>query len=233
MKRFSQSSLIVIIGIVLLVLAPAACVTATSPGEACGFFGIWSSDTQLCYVKDFSTTCAPLYDMYAFTGTNFQDVSDWDMVGCGYPPGEEPEETPEVTPEVTPEATPEATPISYVIIDPERGSEHLGQGVDFGYEAQTCDGRCRIALSALTGAAKRALTSAPGKVVGKSYVQIFDQSGSLDYGNFTLCLSARGADAPAFYRLGGGNGWVYMGGYWKGNQFCMRGTMSGNYILVD
>jgi len=163
--------------------------------------------------------------MYAFTGTNFVDMSDWEIVGCGYLPGEEPEETPEVTPV--------ATPNSYVIIDPERGSEQLGQGAGFGYEAQTCDGRCRIAQSALTGVGKRALGSAPGQVIGKTYVQIFDQSGNLDYGEFSLCLPAKGADAPAFYRLGGGNTWTYMGGYWRGNQFCMSGTMSGNYILVD
>lgn len=234
MKRFLRSNPILVIGIVLLALAPSACIPPSTPEQACLYFGdvmdpeadtIWSDETDLCYLMDSTSACYPQYALFEFTGTDFLDISQWTMVGCGYLPGEEPEPTPE--------ATPKATPQSHVIIDPERGSEKLGQGAGFGYEALTCDGRCRIALSDLTGAGKRALNSAPGQVIGKNYVQIFDQSGNLDYGYFTLCLYAKGADAPAFYRLGGGNSWVYMGGFWKGNQFCMAGTMSGNYILTD
>ena len=120
-----------------------------------------------------------------------------------------------------------------VIRDPLRGSQKTGGGSDFSYEANTCDGGCRVDQYTLTGPAKNALSALDGKVVGKTFVQIKDKNGNLDYGDFTLCLQSMGAKNPAFFRYGGGNSWSYMGGYLKGSKVCMAGTMSGNYVLVD
>ena len=87
--------------------------------------------------------------------------------------------------------------------------------------------------SNLTGAAIRSLGSLTGKILGKTYVQIRDDDGNLTSGDFKLCLQAKGAKNPYFFRFGGGKAWNPVGGYWNGARFCMNGTSSGNFVLVD
>lgn len=119
------------------------------------------------------------------------------------------------------------------IKDPNRGEANLGDGISFQYENQTCANGCDITKFGLTGAAKNALGSLKGKVLGKTYVQIRDDDGNLVSGDFKLCYYAKGAANPYFFRYGGSKSWSPFGGYWNGNNFCMSGTTSGNYVLVD
>ena len=114
-----------------------------------------------------------------------------------------------------------------------RGESNLGNGTSFEHESQTCVNGCQVSKSALTGAANSALGSLDGKVLGKTYIQIRDNNGNLTSGDFKLCFQAKGTSNPYFYRFGGGKSWTPMGGYWNGNQFCMSGSASGNYVLVD
>jgi hypothetical protein len=183
--------------------------------------GYWVAASQQCYLKIYPSF--PDYDMFvSIYGTcsgyyGFQTVIDgfggieFLLIGCfggGSSNGN-------------------------VFTDPLAGQQNLGDGAGFGYDANTCDGKCSISRHGLTPAAKNALGELPGKVIGKTFVQIKDKNGDLDIGNFTLCLPAKSANTPAFYRFVGSGNWSYIGGYWKGDQFCMAGTMSGNYVLVD
>jgi len=215
-----------------------------SPGEECALEissfskmdqgSFFDPETQRCYIRYFynsnnstkgnyfgkQNSCYPDFNVRQAVWTNnIFDIKSktnlpwfWQELGCMGGPSNQSDN---------------------VIKDPLRGNHDTGAGGSFGYEAQTCAGACRIDQHALTGKAKNALGALDGKVVGKTYVQIKDKNGTLDYGNFTLCLQAMGAKNPAFFRYGGGNTWSYMGGYLKGAQFCMVGTMSGNYVLVD
>jgi hypothetical protein len=125
------------------------------------------------------------------------------------------------------------TPHKGPIKDPNQGSVNLGNGVSFSYERNTCAGSCSITKFGITGVAKRDLGSVPGKVKGKTYVQIWDGDKSLISGEFTLCMNARGLKNPYYFRWAGKDNWQPMGGYWKGDNFCMAGTYSGNYVLAD
>jgi hypothetical protein len=119
------------------------------------------------------------------------------------------------------------------IKDPNQGSVKLGDGISFSYERKTCAGSCSITKFGLTGVAKRDLGSVPGKVIGKTYVQIWDGDKTLTSGDFTLCMYAKGAKNPYFFRWAGKDNWQPMGGYWKGDNFCMAGSYSGNYVLAN
>ena len=119
------------------------------------------------------------------------------------------------------------------IKDPNQGSAKLGGGVQFNYERGTCGNGCNITKFGVTAPAKRALGSLDGKVMNKSYVQIKDDNGALVSGEFSLCFYAKGAKNPNFFRWAGGNTWTPMGGFWEGNNFCMNGNYSGNYVMVD
>ena len=117
------------------------------------------------------------------------------------------------------------------ITSPTGGYEYLFPST-FTYDPGTCEGRCRVVTTTITGDAKAALGDLPGKVIGKAYVQILDLEGNPTTGNFKLCLKAKNAKNPAFFRYTS-SGWQYFGGYPSGKKFCMNGYMSGNYVLVD
>lgn len=175
----------------------------------------WDSEHRECWLRTNveGSTCYPAYEVWGVEGYKDGDILIWHWVerGC-----------------VLHYHRPEVT-----IVDPLMGTHMFPNGGKFKHEPLTCEGRCRIAVYALTDAAKRALGDAPGAVIGRAYIQIFDEFGDVDYGEFTFCLPHFARENLAFYRLGGGNQWTYLGGYHDGRNFCMSGTMSGNYILVD
>lgn len=123
-----------------------------------------------------------------------------------------------------------------VFKDPSYGFHYINKpsAGTFEYEWRTCAGVCRIEVHALIPKASEKLEEAPGRVLGKGYIQILDGFGNVDYGDFTFCLPAKGAKSPAFFRFGAGRQWhPVLGGHWDINLYCMRGDASGNYILVD
>ena len=119
--------------------------------------------------------------------------------------------------------------------DPSMGFHVLNNGPGtFEYEWRTCTYLCRLNAHGLTERATELLEEAPGKVLDKTYIQIFDEFGKAGFGDFTFCLPAKGAKNPTWFRLGAYHQWYpIIGGHWEINTYCMQGEMSGNYILVD
>lgn len=227
----SLTVMIVLIAVGLSAIPAQAQSIYLTPAEECymdmifslGSFdrgSFWDSGTQRCYIRysdgmGMNSICYPGFNTFqavtltAASPRNSGSVWFWDYMGCTTFDGH-----------------------GNLIIDPNKGNADLGGGATFGYEADTCDGKCQISRYGLTPPAKNALGNLPGKVIGKSYIQIRDKSGDLDFGEFTFCLPAKNAKNPAFYRYTGNGNWSYKGGWWKGDQFCMFGTMSGNYVLI-
>ncbi len=102
---------------------------------------------------------------------------------------------------------------------------------DFGFSNGACNGICKISTTKLTPNAMRALDKLPGKVMKKAFVTILDDGKELDKGPFELCFRADPNKNPAFFRYNGKE-WVYYGGGWSGNQFCLYGDISGNYAMI-
>lgn len=235
MKRKIILLLTVILGVVLLAglvsfEARAAEEEEPTPEEVCreaikdlvdagiDMGSFWEEDLDECWLRTSveGSSCYPAFEVWEVNYYFIDSVQywEWDSLGCiaryNHPTDS--------------------------FKDPSYGFHYLNKpsGGTFEYEPRTCAGLCRIAVHALTIHAKEMLEEAPGRVLGKGYIQILDAFGQVDYGDFTFCLPAKGAKNPAFFRLGAGRQWYQItNGHWDINLYCMRGDMSGNYILVD
>ncbi|MBN2043733.1 MAG: hypothetical protein JW757_01835 [Anaerolineales bacterium] len=212
----------------------ARAVSITTPQESCQFAlntpgftflpgSHYNAANEQCilgwtYEKDgYTNYCYPQLDIYQVVWGEMPIVGDknglpttswyWEFVGCAGS--------------------------GHFIKDPNQGSANLGNGYEFNYERETCANGCNVTKFGITAPAKRALGSLSGTVVNKTYVQIRDDDGMPVSGEFSLCFYAKGAENPHFFRWAGGDNWTHMGGFWKGDNFCMGGNYSGNYVLVE
>lgn len=200
-----------------------------TPGESChemikilqeskiDMGSFWEEDLNECWLRTSveGSTCYPGYEVYYpvyfFVGLDL--FWTWESYGC---------------------VARYNRPNDF-FKDPSMGFHVLNNGPGtFEYEWRTCAYLCRINAHGLTERATELLEEAPGRILEKTYLQIFDEFGKAGFGDFTFCLPAKGAKMPTYFRLGAGNQWVQIiGGHWDINMYCMQGEMSGNYILVD
>ena len=178
----------------------------------------WEEDLNECWVRTSveGSSCYPGYEVWyvQYITVGSSTYWDWESYGC-----------------VARYNRP-----TDVIKDPSYGFHYINKTAagTFEYEPRTCSVKCRIAVHSLTLHATEMLEEAPGRVLGKAFIQIYDEFGNAGLGDFTFCLPAKGAKSPTFFRLGAYQQWYPVtNGHWELNLYCMQGEMSGNYILVD